>query len=384
MTVFGDSRARILTSANRALLAVGVAAALTSCTWLFPPPPGIGREVAWTDLPGWTADHQARAWPALVNECTKLPGRDAGWASICQAAQDLGATPDDVAVRQFFEQHFRPHEMIGPGGNRKGLITGYYEPVLNGSLTPDARFRYPLYRRPDNLVSVDLGALYPELRGKLIRGRLEGDRVVPYFSRGQIVDPAAPLQGQELLWVDDPVALFMLQIQGSGLVRLSDGSLIAVGYADQNGYPYIAIGQRLVRMGALKPDAVTLQTIRQWLAAHPDQAEVVLNSNPSYVFFRLRDASLDGPIGSLQVPLTPQRSIAVDSANIPLGTPVWIDTTLPGDEHPYQRLVMAQDTGGAIKGQVRADLFFGRGTMAEQLAGAMKQPGRLFVLLPSP
>jgi len=370
-------------SVTRALIAVCAAATLSACVWLLPRPAGIGPEVAWSELPGWATDNQSEAWHAFQNGCVKLATRDASWATICQAAQTL-PMPDDTQARQFFEQHFRAHEMIGPGGRSQGLITGYYEPILNGSLTQDARFRYPLYRRPDNLVTVDLGALYPELQGKPVRGRLYGNRVVPYYSRGQIVDHAAPLQGQELLWVDDPVALFMLQIQGSGLVRLTDGSMIAVGYADQNGYPYLAVGQRLVQMGALKPEAITLQTIRQWLRAHPDQAAAVLNSNPSYVFFRLRDATLDGPIGSLQVPLTPQRSIAVDPANIPLGVPVWIDTTLPANEVPYRRLMMAQDTGGAIKGQVRADVYFGRGRAAELLAGGMKQVGRIYVLLPNP
>ena len=337
--------------------------------------------MAWSRLPGWAKGGQAQAWPALLQGCRRLSGEDAAWTTVCHAAKALPASPDDVQARRFFEQYFRAHETIGFRGHRHGLITGYYEPILDGSLTRTARFRYPLYRRPDNLVSVDLGTLYPQLQGKVIRGRLDGDRVVPYYSRGQITDSADPLRGQELLWVDDAVALFTLQVQGSGLVRLPDGSLIAVSYADQNGYPYVAIGQRLVQMGALKPAEVTLQTISRWLHDHPDQAESVLNSNPSYVFFRLRDASTPGPIGALQVALTPQSSIAVDPAYIPLGVPVWLDTTLPGDE-PYRRLMLAQDTGGAIKGPVRADVFFGQGRSAARLAGRMKQPGRLYVLLP--
>ncbi|MHB8346745.1 MAG: murein transglycosylase A [Acidiferrobacterales bacterium] len=359
-----------------------VAAALSACTWLIPQPAGIGREVAWSTLPGWENGDQAQAWPALLQDCKRLSGEDASWTTICQAAKTLPAAPDDTLARKFFEQHFRAHEMIGFGGRRHGLITGYYEPILDGSLTRTARFRYPLYRRPDNLVSVNLGTLYPELQGKQIRGRLDGDRVVPYYSRNQITDSADPLRGQELLWVDDAVELFILQVQGSGLVRLPDGSLIAVSYADQNGYPYVAIGRRLVQMGALKPGAVTLPSIIQWLHDHPDQAESVLNSNPSYVFFRLRDASTPGPVGALQVALTPQCSIAVDPAYIPLGVPVWVDTTLPHGAAPYRRLMLAQDTGGAIKGPVRADVFFGQGRNAAELAGRMKQSGRLFVLLP--
>ena len=381
MTDVGNNTARAGCGVTRAVIMLCAVAALSACTWLVPQPPGIGREVAWSKLPGWTKGGQAQAWPALLQGCGRLSGEDAAWTTVCHAAKALPASPDDVQARRFFEQYFRAHETIGFRGHRRGLITGYYEPILDGSLTRTARFRYPLYRRPDNLVSVDLGTLYPQLQGKLIRGRLDGDRVVPYYSRGQITDSADPLRGQELLWVDDAVALFTLQIQGSGLVRLPDGSLIAVSYADQNGYPYVAIGQRLVQMGALKPAEVSLQTISRWLHDHPDQAESVLNSNPSYVFFRLRDASTPGPIGALQVALTPQSSIAVDPAYIPLGVPVWLDTTLPGDE-PYRRLMLAQDTGGAIKGPVRADVFFGQGRSAARLAGRMKQPGRLYVLLP--
>ncbi len=367
---------------TRAILMVSLVAALSACAWLVPRQPGIGQPVAWSSLPGWNSGGQAAAWPALIRDCDRLSGRDATWATICRAAEGLPATPDDAQARQFFEQYFRAHEVIGYGGHRQGLITGYYEPILRGSLTPSARFRYPLYRRPGNLVRVDLGALYPELRGKLVRGRLDGDRVVPYYSRGQITNSADPLRGQELLWVDDPVALFMLQVQGSGLVRLPDGSLIAVSYADQNGYPYVAIGNRLIQMGAIKPGAVTLQSITRWLHDHQDEAESVLNSNPSYVFFRLANAPDQGPVGAMQVVLTPQASIAVDPAYIPLGTPVWLDTTSPRGNQPYRRLMLAQDTGGAIKGPVRADVFFGIGRDAGRLAGHMQQAGRLYVLLP--
>ena len=342
---------------------------------------GLGVEVEWEHLPGWYQDHHAQAWPALLHSCAKLMGRDAVWRELCQEALWM-YTPDDTAARAFFERYFRAHEMRAAHGGSEGLITGYYEPLLFGSTTRSERFRYPLYGRPDNLLSVDLGALYPELQGKPVRGRLEGNRVVPYYSRADIDGAAQPLAGQELLWVDDPVALFMLQVQGSGRVQLPDGSEQALGYADQNGHPYVPIGRELVAMGALKRGEVSLFSIRAWLEAHPQEAHAVLNRNPSYVFFTPRDAALSGPLGSLNVPLTAQRSIAVDAAQIPLGSPVWLDTTLPGNSGPYQRLVLAQDTGGAIKGQVRADVFFGRGVEAERLAGEMQQAGRLYVLLP--
>ena len=319
-----------------------------------------------------------------------MPARDVRWQALCADAA-LFPGPDDETARAFFETRFVAHEMAGNHGAADGLITGYYEPLLHGSLAKTERFLYPLYRRPDDLVTVDLGELYPELQGKRFRGRVHGNRVVPYYSRAQInraserPEPAAtPLSGLELLWVDDPVALFFLEIQGSGRVQLPDGRILPVSYSDQNGHPYVAIGRTLVESGALKLEEATMPAIRAWLAAHPDQAQTVLNSNPSYVFFTLREPDSSGPVGALNVPLLAERSIAVDPSFIPLGSPVWLDTALPGSTpRPYRRLEFAQDTGGAIRGPARADLFLGFGQNAEQLAGAMRQRGKLYVLLPS-
>ncbi len=367
------------------LVALFIPVLLTACASLPPERAGVGPRVPWSALPGWEAERPAEAWPALLRGCTRLAASDPVWKKICGDAA-LFPDPDDDTARAFMETRFTPHEVRGDNGDSEGLITGYYEPLLYGNLTRTDRFRYPVYRRPKDLLIVDLGSLYPELQGKRVRGRLVGERVLPYFSRAEINDGAKPLEGMEIAWVDDPVALFFLQIQGSGRIRLPDGKTLFVGYADQNGHPYVAIGRRLVEMGALKLEDVSLQTIRAWLAANPDKANAVLNSNPSYVFFTLRDPERGAPMGSLHVPLTPERSIAVDPAYIKLGTPVWLDTTLPGAGEPqtYRRLVFAQDTGGAIKGPVRADLFWGHGARAERLAGQMKQPGRLYVLLPAP
>ena len=346
-------------------------------------PPGISAPVPWTALPGWQQDNLAQAWPALLNSCRKMPARDASWLPICADAA-LFPAPDDDTARAFFETRFRAHEVTGNDGKPDGLITGYYEPLLYGSLVRTERFRYPLYKRPDDLVTVDLGELYPELQGKRVRGRLEGRRVVPYYSRADISKGKRPPDDDVLAWVDDPVALFFLEIQGSGRVQLPDGRLLHVGYADQNGYPYVAIGRTLVQSGALKLEDATLPAIRAWLQTHPDQVESVLNSNPSYVFFTLRDPDASGPIGALNVPLLPERSVAVDPLYIPLGSPVWLDTTLPGSEPaPFRRLEFAQDTGGAIRGPARADLFLGFGGKAERLAGEMRQRGKLYVLLPA-
>ena len=384
---------------TRTILALVFAIGFSGCAgWFAPPPPGIGQEVAWSKLPGWEKDRHAAAWPALRKGCEKLAGRDLAWEGVCLAARAL-ESPDDAAARAFFETHFRAH-LVNAENGRDGLITGYYEPVLDGNTARSERFRWPLYKRPDNLLIVDLAGLYPELKGRPVRGRLEGNRVVPYYSRSEIGNGKNPLAGHELLWVEDPVELFILQVQGSGRVRLPDGRQVAVGYADQNGHPYRSLGGRLIELGVLSREEVTLTRIRDWLAAHPEETGALLNSNPSYIFFTQRDvqgrtsaagdrmsgaadATLDGPLGSLGVALTPERSVAVDPAYIPLGLPVWLDAALP-DGAPLQRLVLAQDTGGAIKGAVRADLFVGQGAEAGRLAGEMKQRGRLYVLLPRP
>jgi membrane-bound lytic murein transglycosylase A len=341
----------------------------------FVPEPGIGKAVNWDELPGWERDHLAEAWPTLLQQCRVMPKKQPAWQGICDRAKALGEVNDGMA-RGFFEQEFTAHRMNPSGSPGKGLVTGYYEPILQGSREPSERFRYPIYRRPDDLVQVELADVFPELRGKRVRGRLDGKRLVPYYTRGEIDNRPGPLAGEEILWVDDPVGLFFLHVQGSGRVRLTDGSLAAVGYADQNGRVYTSIGRLLV-------EQVSLFSIREWLDAHPDQAPALLDSNQSYVFFQLRKNADEDAVGSLNVPLTPLRSIAVDPRNIPLGSPVWLDTRYPGEQaRPLQRLVLAQDTGGAIKGYARADLFCGNGAAAESLAGEMKQDARLFVLLP--
>lgn len=370
-----------------ALLALGLGACASM-------QPGIGRPVPWGELDGFDQESLADAWPAFEQSCVVLSSSGQPWDQICTEVKLLGEA-DEATRRAFLRARFVPHQ-VNPGpDNRDGLVTGYYEPLLEGSLKRDKRFRYALYGRPDNLLVIDLGDLYPELAGQRLRGRLEGKRVIPYFSREQINNGASPLKGKELLWVDDPVALFFLHIQGSGVVRLRDGSLVGVGYADQNGHPYKAIGAALIARDEIPREKVSLQSIRAWLRDNPDKAEELMNNNPSYVFFVLRDNVEQGPLGSLGVPLTGGRSIAVDRKYIRLGLPVWLETTLPVVEDSsapdgsqkeigYSRLVFAQDTGGAISGAVRADLFWGRGRLAEEYAGRMKQPGKMFVLLPRP
>jgi membrane-bound lytic murein transglycosylase A len=369
--------------------AVLAAALLAGCVTS---PPPVERALDWSELPGWTEERPAEAWTALKLNCQKMAKRDARWLAVCADAE-LFPAPDDDTARAFFETRFEPVNLRSGDDSGTGLITGYYEPLLHGSPTRDARYRYPLYGRPDDLVIIDIGDLYPELRDKRVRGRLSGKRVLPYPSRAEIGASGA-LNAPVLAWVDDPVALFFLQVQGSGRVQLTDGRLLHVGYADQNGHPYHAIGRRLIDMGALEPGQVSLQSIRAWLRANPDRANDVLNSNPSYVFFDVRNGAQPGPLGTLGLPLAAERAVAVDPAYVSLGSLLYLDTRLPanGDEPfngsnngqgaPFQRLVFAHDTGGAIKGAQRADVFFGFGPRAEWLAGHMKNPGQLYLLMP--
>ena len=368
------------------LLAISL---LTACLGPSRPEGGLGATVKWKNLAGWQEDRLAEAWPALLSSCNKLENSDDIWRDLCLEARLLGEPSDDEA-RAFFETRFIARRVVaGDDENDDGLITGYYEPMLEGSHVKTARFRYPVYRRPDDLLVIDLGDLYEELKGKRVRGRLQGDnRVVPYFSREQIENGGSPLKGKEIAWVEDPVSLFFLHIQGSGVIRLQDDTLMAVGYHDQNGHPYYAIGRRLIEEKQIKQEDMSMQAIREWLVNNPDRAANLLNDNPSYVFFDVRPSTESGPIGSLGVPLMAERSIAVDRRVIRLGLPVWLDTTLPANDPekkespPYRRLVFAQDTGGAINGSIRADLFWGRGPQAGEVAGRMRQPGSLYVLTP--
>ena len=343
-------------------------------------PPGIGDPVDFGDLDDWMSDSHGEVWEGFLKSCQKL--RHASWRDVCELAENRAA-PSDIEAREFFETHFELRPIYAEGGETEGLITGYYEPLLRGSLEPSDEYRYPLYGVPEDLLIVDLGGIYPQLKNMRLRGKLVGNRVVPYYDRAQLTDNPDLLRGAEILWVDSLVDKFFLHVQGSGRVQLGDGRIVGVGYAGQNGHPYQSIGRVLIGMGELEREEVTLFTIKDWLRANPERLHEVLAKNPSYIFFELRDGDADGPFGSLNVPLTPARSIAVDRRVIPLGAPVWLQTTLPDEEEsPFARLMLAQDTGGAIKGHVRADVFWGQGDSAEKLAGLMKQQGRLFVLLP--
>ncbi|CAG1018650.1 membrane-bound lytic murein transglycosylase A [Burkholderiaceae bacterium] len=320
----------------------------------------------WSDLPGWEADNVSELWPALLRSCER-PGAD--WARVCSEARK-GAPVGDAAVRAWLQQRLVPYRVESGEGQAEGMITGYFEPLIDASRMARAGFRVPLYQAPPDL----------------------GSRK-PYWTRQQVDTLSAAksqLRGRELAFVADPLDALILQIQGSGRLQLTepDGErkLVRAAFAGHNEHPYKSVGRWLIEQGELKAEQASWPAIKAWARANPKRVNELLWSNPRVVFFReepLPDPAI-GPKGAQGVPLTPGRSIAVDAQSIPYGTPVWLDTTEPLSNTPLRRAVMAQDTGSAITGAVRADYFWGWGEQAEAQAGRMKQPLRLWALWPRP
>lgn len=333
----------------------------------------------WSALPDWPGEQLTASWPAWLSSCKRL-GTRTSWQAACAEAQTL-APVDSASVRAFFERNFSPWQIKSSTGADDGLITGYYEALLKGGLNP-APGRVPIYAVPDDLLTLDLAGLYPEVKGLRLRGRLEGKTVKPYWSRAEIDQGKAPTEGKVLAWADDAVDAFFLQIQGSGRIELEDGTLLRLAYAEQNGHPYKSIGKWLVDQGEMTLDQASMESIRAWGQAHPERLQEMLEANPSYVFFRVLADNTGGAIGALNVPLTDEASIAVDPKFTPLGTPVYLSTTRPGSKDAMNRLVHAQDTGGAIRGPIRADFFWGFGKAAGAQAGNMKQRGQMWLLWP--
>lgn len=306
------------------------------------------RVLAFDDLEGWQLDNHAKALETFLVTCPDLDDPD--WRALCALAQQK---PD---ARAFFELFFRP--VLIENGDA-ALFTGYYEPELDGALKPDGRFRYPVYRQP------------------------AGARVdTPWLTRREIATTDVMRgKGLEIAWVDDPVELFFLQIQGSGRIRLRDGRMIRVGYGGSNGHPYRSIGRELVRRGVYAPHQVSAEVIKNWVRRNPEIGRDLLFQNPAYVFFRRLDnvPASAGPLGAMNRSITPKRTIAVDPAYVPLGAPVWIKKR---GKTPFNRLMIAQDTGSAIKGPQRGDIFIGTGDAAGKAAGKLRDPGRMVVLLP--
>lgn len=356
---------------------------------------------SFSSLDGWLQQSLLPAHAALQGSCRvilrRMPGDPMGghgaygavsdWVDACRAVLEQQPRSEGEA-RALFETWFSPVQVFN-GREERGLFTGYYEPELRGSRRPSARYRTPLHQRPSDLVEVDLGQFRSQLRGERLVGRVVAGRLVPFASRREIVERGPGSVAEALVFVDDPVAAFFLQIQGSGRVKLDSGETIRAAYDGQNGHPYTAVGRILVERGEIRPESLSMQSIRAWLDSNPEKADALMNENASYVFFKtlpIGDPS-KGANGAQGVPLTPEASLAVDLRFHPLGVPMWVEGRAPGDlktdqDVDLRRLFIAQDTGGAIRGPIRGDVYWGAGDRAESVAGRMAHRGKLFVLLP--
>lgn len=355
------------------------------------------RPAQFSELPGWDKEDFANFAAAFFKSCDKIAalpaeramggdgmaGTAGDWQPICEQARAL--THDPAAWRSFFEAVFTPVSVYN-NDQPSGLFTGYYEASLKGSRERKPPYLTPLYLRPPELVMVELGRFREELKGHRIAGRVEDGTLVPFADRAAIDQGALSGRELEFVWVDSAVDAFFLHIQGSGVVEMDDGSELRVGYAAQNGHPYFAIGRDLIEQGYVPREEMSMQAIRDWLEANPDKADALMQKNASFVFFR--ELLTGGPIGAQGVELTPERSIAVDRKFWPLGVPVWLSTVVapassPAEVEKFERLMMAQDTGGAIRGPVRGDVFWGHGDYAYDMSGGMKSEGRIWMLLPN-
>ncbi len=364
--------------------ALAVLFLVAACTTKPPSPAGLSlTKVSFAQLPQWNGGNVQAALASFQRSCAALmakadtaPMSGAGyagtvgdWRGVCAGAKG--------EARDFFERNFTPFTV----GGGEALFTGYYEPEIRGHRSRQGAFQTPVYGVPSDLVRADLGLFNAKLKGERISGRVDGQRLVPYADRAQI-NAKGLSTAPVLFYTDDPVALFFLQIQGSGRVLFDDGPTTRIGYAGDNGQVYTAIGRTLIADGSLKREEVSLQTIRAWLKANPDRAAAVMETNRSYIFFAeaaLGDTA-SGPRGTLGANLTPLASLAVDQRLHALGAPFYVAADGPD---PVRGVLVAQDTGGAIRGPVRGDLFFGFGAEAERRAGAMKGGGALYVLLPN-
>lgn len=407
---------------KKLILLLSVAMVLSACTSSKRPTPPTGgtttvqsdtvryQSASFSALPDWQTQNFQSAMSSFLQGCLKLQNKPE-WLSTCQAAQRV--PNENAAIKQFFEQNFTPWQ-VTDSGRDQGTVTGYYEPALAGGLSQNDQAQYPIYGIPNDLVNMDLPA---SARGKgqisarkisnnrlqvadggditvnladftvdanttILKGRLDGNRFVPYYTRAQITAGALNGKAPILAYARDPVELFFLHVQGSGRLQTRDGKFLRLGYADKNGYAYKSIGTYLVNKGDLTMGQASMQGIRAWVQLNPHRMDEVLGVNPSFIFFKVADSSQGGPIGSLGVPLTEGYSGAVDPRYITLGAPLFLSTTYPSSNQPLNRLIMAQDTGSAIKGGVRVDFFWGFGDDAGNTAGKMKQQGRVWTLLP--
>jgi membrane-bound lytic murein transglycosylase A len=342
---------------------------------------------SFAQLPNWTQEDPTQAFAAFKQSCTEILQRPSNqaqdWKRICIAVEKLKIV-NMVSTRKFFETWFVPYKVTS-NFDAQGLFTGYYLPVIQASLKPDQRYHVPIYGTPKDLVKIDLGLFKPEWRGQTLTGQVQGNKVVPYPTRAAINRNPIHKNAPVIAWADDSVDVFFAHIQGSTLVQLPNQKPFIISVSSTNGQAYTAIGKILIDRGEIKKEQMSMQAIRTWLEAHPQQANEILEKNDSFVFFRV--VKTDTPIGSGRAPLTSGRSLAVDTRYIPFGAPVWVDTLVsvyPDEKKlvPLQRLVVAQDIGSAIRGVVRGDIYWGSGKEAAFVAGHMKNRGQYWVLLP--
>jgi membrane-bound lytic murein transglycosylase A len=374
-----------------------LAASLGGAFWWYTLPTPLFRVAHFEQLPGWDASALKKSLNTFKTSCRAFikqePERVVGtdsitlqakdWHPACRAALKLNPDSESVA-KTFFQKWFVPVEFYD-SKHLKGLFTGYYMPLIKGSHTKSAEYNVPIYGIPDDLVNVDLGLFISHLKNRKLVGRLSGNRLIPYYTREQINKGAIKNKAQVLLWIHSPIDRLFLEIQGSGVIELEDGSQEYIGYDAQNGAPYTAIAGVLIKKGVMTKDNASMQAIKRYLEEHPKQMDPIINKNKSFVFFR--KLNLAGALGSQGVALTPGYSLAVDIQWIPMGTPLWLSTSRPDSKNleankPMQRLMIAQDTGGAIKGKVRGDVFWGGGERATLIAGHMKNEGHYWLLLP--
>lgn len=337
--------------------------------------------VSFTEIEGWAQDDHVAAFAALRRSCRKRPTSN----QACQDVLELGEKVDRETARRFFETHYLPHRVEE---EQPGLVTGYYEPEVKGSRLRDGAFQVPVYGRPDDLVQVTPDELRAFYNASFSVGRRNGDELVPYYTRADIDEGALSGKGLELLYLDDPVELFFMQIQGSGRVRFPDGSWTRLGYAGKNGHSYTSIGKLLAERGEKPPGGLTMEGLKGWLRADTTRGKALMHENKSYIFFRELPVTESGygPVGAQGVALTPGRSLAVDAIYHKLGTPVFVaapEAPTP-DGKPFRRLMIAQDVGSAIRGKERGDIFWGSGPEAGAIAGVTKTKARFYVLLPKP
>lgn len=331
------------------------------------------QKVSFDDLKDFQNDNLEKALEVFRKACNKSEKKEL-FGKVCQKAKTT------QNPQEFFTTNFTPYKLYNNDGTDKGIITGYYEPLLYGSYTKDERFKYPIYKVPDDLIIVDLKSVYPKLKNYTLRGKIEGNRLVPYEDRELIENEK---EDNALLYVDNKIDLYFLHIQGSGKIELPNGDIINIGYANQNGRRYKSIGKYMVKMGYIGSKtnySASLQGMKKWFNDNPQKVDEILNHNPSYVFFEKRKR---GATGSLGVELVAKRNLAVDTRYIKLGMPVFINTKNPITNKEINQLMVAADTGGAIKGEIRADFFWGFSKEAEKFAGAMKEKGELYILVPN-